>query len=154
MPFQELSPISSEHPREDEPPPLGTSNVMLQPSDPPPTASPRDAPLEENLNAERLLPTWMGKSNKDPALHESDRVPIKSRRAADHQSHSHSPARVEATNEGPAKMAAARPKQVNVSLMVVRMWGVQHIMLASGCDIFQSARAQGPLSLDIVCRDS
>ena len=162
--LQAPSPASSAHLREDEPPPLGTPNAMLHSSDPIPTASPRDAPPEENVNAptshlredeppplgtsnaiphssdpiptasprgtppqenlktaksyqgisilKSLLPKR--KSNKNPALHGPDRVPRKSRRAADRQSRSHSPARAEDSDAGPSRMAATKRVPVSV----------------------------------------
>ena len=101
--LQPLSPMS------------GTSNVAPQSSDSLPTSSPRDAPLEENLNTAKssqgismlkTLSKGIGKSNKDLA----SRIVAS---GCDHQSRSHSTARVEATNEAPSWMAAAQPQRVN-----------------------------------------
>ena len=88
-------------------------------------ASPLDTRPEENANAvtsspgilmlKRWLQMLMRKSNVGPALHEPDRVPRRSRRAANHQSRSHSPARMEGSNVGPSRMAAT--KRVPVSAL-------------------------------------
>ena len=123
MLLQSLSSASSTHSREELPP--GMSNAVPPPSDPLPMASPRNEPPEEIVHTakssqgistlKRLLSTWIGKSNMDPASHKADRVPGKSRRAIDHQSHSHSSAKVEDSDVGLSRMAAT--KRVPVSAL-------------------------------------
>ena len=139
----------STHPHERAGPPSGTSNALLQSSGPIPTTAPQYAPIEENLNGvkasrsisvlKRLLPARIRKSN-NKSLHEPNRVPSKSRQATD-QSRPHPPVRVEDSSAGPSTMAAARPKRVRAPLIDDRMCYDQHIILESGCDIFQSAIA-------------
>ena len=165
--LQSLSSVPSTHPQDEEAPPPrtssgstrlqeqavlppGMSNVLPQSSGPLPTTAPRDAPLDKNINAakssrgilmlKRLLPTRIRKSNKGLALHGPNRVRGGSRQATDHQPRP-SPARVEHSNAGPSTIAAARPKRVRASLIDDRMRCDQYIILASGCDIFQSATA-------------
>ena len=149
--LQSLSSASSSHLHEEEALPPSTSKVAPQSSGPVPMASPPDVPLEANLNTVRssqgisifkkLSSMRIRKSSEGSTLHEPDRVPSKSCQAADHRSPSQSPRRVEESNIVPSTMAAARPKRVSASLIDDRMWHDQHITLASGCDIFQSATA-------------
>ena len=121
------SPASSAHPREDESPPLGASHAVPIPSGSPAIAFPLQPSPKENTNTasssrgilmlKSWLPTRIGKSNKGPELREPDRVPKKLSQPTEHESRSQSPARAEATNEGPSWMAAARPKRVSASLI-------------------------------------
>ena len=111
--LQSLSSVSSVHSRQDEVPPHGepqSSNVLY-------IASPTEAGHDENddtpgssrgiLMFKRWIPTRMRKSNKDPALHEPDRVLRQSNQPAEHQSRPQSPARVEDSNVGPSTMAVS-----------------------------------------------
>lgn len=126
MLLQPLSPALSLNPHEEEVPPPHTSDAVPQPLDALPISLP-DASLEANPNMakspqgiyvlRRLLLTWIGKSNKGPASHQPGRVPRQSGGAADHQSRSRSPARVEDLNAGPSTIAGARPKRVSAALI-------------------------------------
>ena len=114
-----MSSTSSAHSRQHEGLPPGeprSSNCL-------PVASPLDPHRDENIDTSSssqailTLKRWilarMKKSDKEPALHEPDRVPGKSHRAADLQSRSRSPAKLE--DVGPSRMAAN--KRVPVSAL-------------------------------------
>ena len=119
------SPASSAHPREDEPPPLGASHAIRMSTDSPTIASTLQPRREENTNTvtssrgilmlKSWLPTRIRKSNKRSELRKPDRVPKKLTRPTDHQSRSHSPAKVEDSDMRPSRMAAT--KRVPVSAL-------------------------------------
>ena len=95
---QSLSSASLSHSHQDEVAPLGTSAAAPQPSDALPMISPLDMRPDEPrdiVESSRGIPTfkrWLQtrirKSNKDPVLHEPDRVPAQPRLATGHQSRS------------------------------------------------------------------
>lgn len=119
MPLEPLSPASSVDPPE-EVPPLGAS--QHSPVAPPVTSFPEGRP-EEKIDTPKLsqgimvlkrwLPTRIKKGNKDPTLHQPDLVSKDPYHAADHQSRSQSPVRVEATNEGPSWMVPGQRRPVS-----------------------------------------
>ena len=117
--LESLSLASSAHSRQDEVLPHG------EPQSPngPPIAPPPEARRDETVDTPRLsqgilmlkrwIPTRIKKSRKDPALHGLDQVPRKCNQPPDPPSPSQSPARADATNQGPSWMAAGKRKRVN-----------------------------------------
>ena len=113
--LQSSSPGSSAH-HEDEGPPLDASHAVAQLSDAVPVVYPPPTRTEEHLDTvessqgvtkiRKWLQMWTKKNNRDPTLHEHDRVPRKSRRPANGRSSPQSAARVDTTNKGPSRMAA------------------------------------------------
>ena len=114
-----LQSLSSAHSRQDEAPPRDepqSSNALH-------IASPPEAPRHEIVITPRssrgilMLKRWMStrmkKSDADPALHELAQVPRQSDRLPDLPSPSQSPARTDATNQGPSWMAAGKRKRVS-----------------------------------------
>ena len=116
------SPAPSSNLREDEAPPLRPSHAILE-LDTLPVPSTSGARREENIHTlpsegtpmfKRWLQTRFRRSNKDAASHKPNRLSGKSRQPAEHQSPSHLPTRVDATNEGPSWMATGKRKRVSV----------------------------------------
>ncbi|KAG8215442.1 WD40-repeat-containing domain protein [Butyriboletus roseoflavus] len=107
---ESMSTASSANLREDEIPPVGSSNVIVQSSVYPPVGSPEEARRQENVESsktmviKRWLQTRFRKSNKDSV---SDRLSRKSREPADRRSPSHSPPKVDDRQEGPSMMAVS-----------------------------------------------
>ncbi|KAG8220765.1 quinon protein alcohol dehydrogenase-like superfamily [Butyriboletus roseoflavus] len=120
------SPGSSVH-CEDEVPPVGTSQATPHLPDALPMASPPLARAEEHLETVESsqgitkLKKWVQrrtkKGKKEPTLHKPGRAPRKSRRPAGGRSPPQSPARIDATNEGPSWIAAGQrvPRMVATS---------------------------------------
>ena len=115
--LESSSPGSSVH-HEDEVPPPDASHAVPQLSDTTPVIYPPFPRAEENIDAvesshgitkiKKWIQIRIKKSNKDPTSHKPDRVTTKARRPADPRPPSQSPARVNATNEGPSRMAAGQ----------------------------------------------
>ena len=110
---------SSSDSHEDEAPPMGQLHVISQ-------LDALRVPSTSGTHPERNIETvksprghstfkkWVQKmGNKDLALHKSGRPSRKLREPADRRSPSNSPPRVDATNEGPSRMAAGRRKAVS-----------------------------------------
>ena len=112
------SPSESSAHHEDEVPPLDASHAVPQLSDAIPVTYPPLPRAEEHVDAAESsrgigkLKLWIQmrtkKNNKDPTSHKPNRITTKARRPADPQPPSQSPARVNATNEGPSRMAAGQ----------------------------------------------
>ncbi|KAG8220501.1 WD40-repeat-containing domain protein, partial [Butyriboletus roseoflavus] len=128
-----LSPASSDHPWEDEIPPAGPSHALLQLSDSPSVTSSPEARAQENLHdvmsphGRSIFKRWLQKQSKtDSASHKSDRLSGKSRQP-DCRSPPHSSPRMNVTNEGSLRMAAAqrRPRTVATS------WGRREVRCVS-----------------------
>ena len=108
--LQSLSLASSEDPREDEIPPVGSSRVISRSSEVLPETSTPKAQLKEKLDTIEspqggsIFKKWLPrKSDKDPTSHKPE----------DRHSPSDSPMRVDATSEGPSWMAAGKRKRVS-----------------------------------------
>ena len=112
------SPGSSTH-REDEVSPLDASHLVARSSDsiqviyPPLARAEEHVDIVESSRGVAKIKKWVQlrvkKSKKDPILHEPNRVPRKScRHTDDDRSPSQSAARVDATSEGPSRMAAGQ----------------------------------------------
>ena len=101
--LQSLSLASSDHPPEDEIPPVGPSEIL------PATSTPKVQPKEKSDTVESpqggsIFKKWLPrKSDKDPTSHKPD----------DRQSPSDPPVGIDATNEGPSWMAAGKRKRVS-----------------------------------------
>ena len=114
--LESSSPGSSAH-DEDEVPPLDAPRAVVQSSDATPVIYPPLTRVEEHVDAvgssshgitkfKKWIQMRTGKSKKDPSLREHNRVSRKSRRRPDGHSPSQSATRVDATNEGPSRIAA------------------------------------------------
>ena len=120
MLLQPLSLASSADVQEDKIPPVGSSHLMSQSSNFPPVTSTPEGRAQENLDTvespqgHSIFRKWLQSMTKrGPTSPKPRRLSGKSREPADPQAPSHSPARVNATNEGPSWMAAGRPKAVS-----------------------------------------
>ena len=130
------SPGSSAH-CEDETPPFDTPHTVMQLSDAIPVTYPPLTRAEEYLDIvdssqgiikfKKWLNMRTRQKNKDPSLHKPSQVPRKPRRPADRQSPSQSPARVNATNEGPSWMAATRRVPVSTLPCLTIRCGMSNI---------------------------
>ena len=110
-----MSSVSSAHSRQHE----ALSHGAPQSSNVIPIASPPEARRDENpdtprpsrviLTLKRWIPTRIRKRDKDPALHELNRVP----RQSDHPPDSQPLSQLPATNQGPSWMAAGKRKRVS-----------------------------------------
>ena len=124
--LEALSAASSINSHEDEVLPPGAPHPIAQSSNALPVTSVPEAHPEGHDNIvessqglttfKKWLRTKIKKGNKDPALHELDRLSRKSHQPADHRSCSGPPTGVDATNEGPSRMAATR--RVTVSALL------------------------------------
>ena len=116
---ESLTPAPSSDPYEDEEPPLGQSHVtsQLDALRVPSTSQTRPEGNLETVESpwgRSIFKKWRQRMDiKDLGLHKPVRLSRKSREPANRRSPSHSPPRVDATNEGPPRMAAGRRRAVS-----------------------------------------
>ena len=124
------SPSSSDHSWDDKIPPVGSSRVIPQSSDPPQVISTPEARPQENVDAveslqgRSIFKKWLQrKSDDDSTSHKPNQPFRKSHQPNERQSPSELPVRVDATYEGPSRMAvsALPPNMVCLTYFSLRV---------------------------------